>query len=111
MDIDDLIVNAIEKDPLKIQDAVNHLMVQKAGELVAQRREEMAQTVFGGLPQDEYQQEDDTPEDATDNQDAVEVDDQDTFSDDDIEEFLDQNLDDILQDLDNIEAEDDQETT
>ena len=82
-------------------------MVQKAAELVVQRREEMAQSLFGGLPDEQL---DDQPEEqASQDDEQAEDDSQETFSDDDIEEFLDQNLDDLLQDLDNIEAENDQE--
>lgn len=116
MDIDDVIISAMEKDPLKIQDAVNDLMVQKAAELVAQRREEMSQSIFGGIPQDDVEQEVDQTEDNPEDVQAYDAEQQedgnqeDTFSDDDIEEFLDQNLDDLLQDLDNIEAENEEDS-
>jgi hypothetical protein len=102
MDIDDLLLHTINNDPLKIQDAVNQLMAQKAGEMVVQRRDEMAQSVFGGLPQQEV---DDQSEAGTES----EEDSEETFSDEDIDDFLDQNLEDLLQDLDNIEAENDTE--
>lgn len=111
MDIDDLLVHAINNDPLKIQDAVNQLMVQKAGEMVAQRRDEMASDMFGGVPQ---QAEVEQSEVDTEESSEIESEDngqEETFTDDDIDEFLNQNLEDLLQDLDNIEAENDQENS
>lgn len=107
MDTDDLLIHAINNDPLKIQDAVNHLMVQKAGEMIAQARDEMAQSVFGGIPQEQEvdQQEMETEDSSED------VGQEETYTDDDIDDFLNQNLEDLLQDLDNIEAENDQENS
>lgn len=92
---DDLLGQAIEKNPVDFADTLNNILMQKAHERIEQHRVELAQAIYGN---------DDGDDDLEASVDDVEDDDSDDDFDLDDIDLEDLDIDDL--DLDDIDLED-----